>query len=367
MERIMKKRILGLICIGVLAGGLLAGCGSSDETASSGTEEATSESASEESSVDTSNAEYTLNVQTHDPESSATGDFLNAWAETVEEESEGRIDIQIYFGGTLGTATDTLDLLRNGTCDIGWGLQSFYADTFPVTEVFQLPMIDISSAEQGSYALWNFYNNYDYMTAEYEDFHVLVLHANCQSPISTRDEKLESIEDLQGMQIRAMSGPPTTFVQNLGASPFSCSLQDLYSNLEKGVVDGCITDFHGIKSFKLDEVIGYMLDANIGISTYFLMMNQDSYDALPEDLQTIIDEASADAIQYTSAWDIVEEEQREAYADMLYTWDDEEMAKLQEVADQTIDEWIESMTEAGYDGQAIYDDAMAEIEAAAVE
>ena len=362
----MKKRMIGIICIGVLAGGLLAGCGSdSENSASEDTGSAAADTADTTEAADAADAEYTLQVQTHDPEDSATGRFLDAWEEDVEERSDGRIDIQIYYDGMLGTASETLDMVRSGTCDIGWGLQSYYANIFPVTEVFQLPMIDIDSAAQGSDAIWNFYNDYDYMAEEYADYHVLVLHANCQSPISTRDLMIESIEDFEGLEIRVNFGPQSDFVSNLGASSLSCEMAELYTSLEDGVADGCITDFHGIMSFDLDETIAYMLDANVGVSTYFMLMNQDSYDALPEDLQTILDEASEDALAYTTEWDTVEEEQREAYADKLYTLEEDEMERLQEIADQTIEEWIDSMTEAGYDGQAIYDDAMAEIEAAA--
>ena len=369
----MKKRIVGLICIGVLAGGLLAGCGSNSDTdtteeASAATEEASAteeETTEETTEVDVSNAEYTLTVQSHDPESSATGRFLNAWAAEVEEAAGGQIDVQVYHGATMGAATDTLDMIRNGTCDIGWGLQSFFSDTFPVTEVFQLPMIDITSATQGSNAIWNFYNDYDYMADEYSEYHVLLFHTNCQSPISTVETKIESVSDFSGMQLRANAGPPTDFVTALGATPASCAINDLYSNLEKGVMDGCLTDFHGIYSFSLEEVIPYMLDANIGVSTYFMLMNQDSYDALPEDLQTIIDDASANSLQYTVEWDEVEEEMREELADVLYTLDDDGMAELQAVADGVIEDWIDEMTAAGYDGQAIYDAAMEEIEAAA--
>ena len=369
----MKKRITGLICIGVLAGGLLAGCGSSDtdsstadtasaaEETSAAAEEETTD-ADETTEVDVSNAEYTLTVQSHDPETSATGRFLNAWAASIEEAAEGQIDVQVFHGGTMGTATDTIDMLRNGTCDIGWGVQSLYADTFPVTEVFHLPMIDIDSATEGSTAIWNFYNDYDYMDAEYSEFHVLLLHTNCQSPISTTSKKIESVSDFAGMQIRANSGPPTSFVTNLGATPAFCSINDLYSNLEKGVMDGCLTDYHGIYAVNLEEVIEYMLDVNVGVSAYFLMMNQDSYDALPEDLQTIVDETSVEAISYTEEWDTVEEEQREALADKLYTLEDDAMAELQAIADQTIEEWIEEMNEEGYDGQGIYDAAMEEIQ-----
>jgi TRAP-type C4-dicarboxylate transport system substrate-binding protein len=377
----MKKKVVSMLLCASMVAVFAVGCGSSssdsttDTDAGTEAETGTSDAAEADTADDADTADaaaeddgtvYTLNVQSHDPETSATGQFLNDWAASIEEASNGRLEINVYHGGTLGGPKDTVDMIRNGTCDIGWGLQSFFADTFPVTEVFQLPCIDIERATQGSEAIWNFYNETDYMDAEYSEFHVLLLHTNCQSPISTVSKKIESVEDLKGLQLRGNAGPPTTFIQNLGANPVSVSINDLYSNLDKGTIDGCLTDWHAINSFKLDETLSYYLDENIGVSTYFLMMNQSVYDSLPSDLQQILDEKSAEAIQYTTAWDDVEDTIKadESVSSKIYNLSDEERAKLEEVADETAQQWIESMNEKGYDGQAIYDKAMECIEAA---
>ena len=131
-------------------------------------------------------------------------------------------------------------------------------------------------------------------------------------------------------------------------------------------MDGCITDWHAISSFKLNELPNdpQFLDENLGVSTYFLLMNQSVYDSLPEDLQTILDEKSAEAIQYTTAWDEVEDNIKAKVSDKLYTLSDDERAKLDQVAEETAQQWIEKMNGNGYDGQAIYDAAMKCIEEA---
>lgn len=355
----MKKKVVSiLLCTSMIAALGIAGCG--DTTTGGDANTGSTDEADAASSEET----YTLTVQSHDPESSATGTFLNDWAESVEEASGGRLVVNVYHGGSIGGAKDTIDLINTGACDIGWGLQSFFDGVFPVTEVFMLPCIDIERATQGSTAIWNFYNDTDYMDAEYADYHVLLLHTNCQSPITTVSKKIESISDLAGLQIRGNAGPPTDFITNLGATPASCAINDLYSNLEKGTMDGCITDWHAISSFSLDETVSYYLDENLGVSTYFMLMNQSVYDKLPTDLQEILDEKSAEAIQYTTAWDDVEDAIKadSSVSSKLYTLSSEERANLEAIADQTAQDWIEEMNAAGYDGQAIYDTAMQYIE-----
>lgn len=351
----MKKKVVSvLICAAMLAA-LGAGCGSDDASTPAG-------STGGDDAAAKPDKVYSLTVTQHDPETSATGIFLENWAAEVEEASNGAIDITIHHGGSIAGPKDSIDAVLNGTVDIAWGLQSFYAGQFPVTEVFMLPCIDIEKATVGSEAIWNFYQTTDYMDAEYANYHVLFLHTNCQSPISTTDKKIEAVSDLKGLALRGNSGPPVTFIGELGASAEACAINDLYSNLDKGVYDGCITDWHAIESFKLYETIDYFLDENVGVSTYFMLMNQDSYAKLPEDLQKILDDVSADAGKYTVAWDEVEEKVKamDGVAEKLYTLSDAERANLEAAADVTAQKWI-AATE---NGQEIYDAAMKCIEEA---
>lgn len=359
----MKKRFLSIALCFALAGTLLAGCGSKSATETSSSVGDISGSAEQ---TDSGEETYELVVTSHDPRTSATGEFLEAWAAAVREASNRRINIIIQHNSTLAGINESYDYVLEGKTDIAWGLQSAYADEFPITEVFSLPMLDIEDAVQGSEALWKFYNETDYLDEEYSKVHVLLLHTNCQSPIALVDRKVTTAEELASLNIRANDGPAALMAENLGATPVSVAINDLFTALRKKECDGAITDWHAIRSFALNGICDYYLDENMGVSTYFMVMNLDSYNSLPEDLQEILDKTSAEAIQNASIWNEYEDEVRELITQVnpgaIYTFSDEEETKLQAAAEETADDWIEEINELGYDGQAIYDKAVECIE-----
>lgn len=359
----MKKKMISIILCAAFAGLLFTGCGTGD---TSKTIKAAALSAGDEKTD--SGDKYELTVISHDPRTSATGEFLEAWAEAVREASGGRLNIVLFHNAAMAGVEESYDYVLEGKTDIAWGLQSAYTDEFPVTGVFSLPMLGIEDAVQGSEALWNFFNETDYMDEEYEPFHVLLLHTNCESPISTAKDRVSTVEELAALNIRANNGPATMFVEELGATPVAVPITNLYSAFMDGTCNAAITDWHAIRSFALNGACRYFLDEDMGVGTYFMVMNQDSYDSLPEDLQKILDETSTDAIKYTSIWNDYESEVRKLISDVdpraVYSLNDEEEAKLQDIAERTAEKWIEEMNEKGYDGNAIYEKALEYIEAA---
>ena len=341
------KKVLALIISVMLIVTLFAGC--KDGTKTPAESASTAPSAADDTV-------YTFSVQSHDPATSATGLFLEDWASRVEDASSGRIDIEVYHGGTLGSPKDTYDMVINGTCDIGFGLVSYFPGVFTASEAISLPLIDLPDASVASNVFYHLYADYDYLKADYADAHTLLVFANCQSPISTKDTMIETVDQIAGMNIRGNSGPPTTFITNLGAAPVSVSIGEVYTAIDNNTIDAVITDWHAVSSFQLFEPAGYYLDENIGVSGYFLLMNQDSYDGLPDDLKQIMDEYSGAAcLEYCGQyWIDAENAAKEsaiADGDEIYTLSADEHAKLQAVADQTIEEWIASHE----NGQEIYD------------
>ena len=381
----MKKRLLALLACVCLAAGLLAACGGGNAQqaateAASEAESAVEEAAAEVESVaeeaesaveevadaaaDAADAAadlapytgdpVTLTLTSHDPETSATGKFLNDFAAKVNEMSDGLITIDVYHGGTLAGPKDSVDAVTNGSVDIAWGMLSFYDGMFPASEVALLPGLDITSAEQASRAVWDLYNTTDYMKNEFANWHVLLLHCNCQTPltVSAKSAKQpEAVGDLAGLTCRANAGPPTMLVEELGMTPKGCAINDLYSNLEKGEMDTALTDWHGISSFKIDEVASKFMDEDFGTMCYFLLMNNDSYAGLAPEAQAIIDAAAAESIPYTAAWDDVQtaiKEKVEAAGQMAHFSDADALKTAEQ---NVIDAWI-AKTE---NGQEIYD------------
>jgi len=217
-------------------------------------------------------------------------------------------------------------------------------------------MIDMPTADVASKVFWHLYADYDYLKSEYKDTHVLLLFANCQSPISTKGTKIENVSQISGMNIRGNAGPPTTFITKLGAAPISVPIGEVYTAIDNNTIDAVITDWHGIGSFQLYEPLKYYVDENIGVSGYFLLMNPASYGKLPDDLKKILDDCSGEACleycgKYWADAQAAAVGSANTDGDEIYKLSAEEHAKLQTTADSTIQEWIGSHD----NGQQIYD------------
>ena len=236
--------------------------------------------------------EFTLSVQNHDPATSICGQYVEAWGNKVKEASGGRIDFVYYHGGSLVSAADAADAVENGTADIAWSAASIYAGKFPISEGVMLPLNGVVNARMGSKVMMDLLAELPEMQKEYSAYKVIQLSTCTYAPISLVNKKVETIQDIQGLRLRAAGATVITWAKAVGISPITVPTPETYENLQKNVIDGCMNDWHNISATKLTEVTKYILDYPVNCSPLFLLMNKDSYAALPADLQAIIDQFS---------------------------------------------------------------------------
>ena len=93
--------------------------------------------------------------------------------------------------------------------------------------------------------------------------------------------------DLQGRKIR---GTPSyhTVINMLGAAPVVLPGGEVYSALEKGVVDGAAWPASGVLDMRWYEVAKYMLRPSFGLNHYLLLMNLNAWNRLSEDERSIL-------------------------------------------------------------------------------
>jgi TRAP-type C4-dicarboxylate transport system substrate-binding protein len=87
--------------------------------------------------------------------------------------------------------------------------------------------------------------------------------------------------DLQGRKVR---GTPSyhTVINMLGASPVVLPGGEVYSALEKGVVDGAAWPASGVLGMRWYEVAKYMLRPSFGLSHYLFLMNLNAWNRLTD-------------------------------------------------------------------------------------
>lgn len=94
----------------------------------------------------------------------------------------------------------------------------------------------------------------------------------------------------QGLKLR--SNPTLqNVVMELGGSPVTMAGGEVYTSLQKGVIDGAAWTLVGVKDFKWNEVANYMVRPTFGSITMLLMMNLEKYNSLSAEEKKWIDEA----------------------------------------------------------------------------
>ncbi len=358
----MKKGTWLILVVFLVSAVFLPGC-SSNNDAQSGTE-ATVAAATTAATEATAATEVTkagevieLKLHHHDPPTATVAKSLEAWAKRVEDRCDGKVKITIYPSATLGSAKDAYDMVKTGVCDIAWGFTGFFPGVFPVTEGLSLPMLGVENCMQGSMIMMDMFENTDYLTKEYSQVKVLYVQGLSAYPIATNKKEVKTIEDLKGLKLRAPGGPPTTFLKNVGAAPMNIPSPELYTSLERSVIDGYVFDWTGIAAFKLQEQTKYILDCGISTAASWNAMNLDKWNSLPDDVKAAFEaESGMEGVKEISTyWDNAKNELASTvFKDKISTLSPEEKARWQEQANKVAQDWIKEMDSKGYKGQEIY-------------
>ncbi len=217
--------------------------------------------------------------------------FLTPWVQRIEEQSGGRIKIEIIPANGLGGSSATLiDKVVDGTADIVWTLPSYTPGRFPKSETFELPGL-FAGPVATNQALWDFYNAE--LTEEFDDMKVLLLHVHAgQAFMSTKP--IRSAADLKGMAVRTPSNTGTLWLKAAGANPVAAPVPAIPELLSRNTVQAVMIPFEIAPAFKVHQLTKYVTtlpnDGRIHTSVFVFAMNKDTYDSLPADLQKVIDD-----------------------------------------------------------------------------
>ncbi len=353
----LKKLISALLAAAMLLA-LCSGCGSSGSTSESTSSESTTEAAAESAEDSSATDEYyTLTLTMHDGEATVMGKYLQSWADAVYEATDGHVEITIYFSAVLSAAADVADNVLAGAVDIGWLYTAYYAGQCTLNEVITLPLQGFGDSVVSTEVLWDLYQEYDEVADEWSAFKLLMLYGNPGMMIASSGEAITSLEDLQGLSIRCPSGAITDILQSWGANPITMSTPEIYEALEKGNIDGYIFEESGIVTFSLQELTTYITDYPLYDGPFGLVMNWDSWNALPVEYQEIIDSLSGYDASIAAATAFSENavNARETITEAgveFVTFTDEALAELQVAADEYAEQWAIDVTTDDFDGAA---------------
>ena len=346
-QRKMKKFLIIIIVI-LSSTLILSGCGEDSTTA---TTVQSTEATTEATEV------FTIKYASMDAETSWSAQHSTIpWAEEVERVTDGRVQVEVYWSNTLCAAMDIWESVKSGVADAGDMAMPFWPGLAPLSDVISLPFLGVETAEQGSAAFWDLYEQYPSIRDEFQDIHFMFEAVSAPAVLITTGKQVKTVEDMAGMKIRVTGGPATDFVESVGASAMLVPMVDVYTNLQKGVIDGVLASWTSVQSMSFYEVAEYVTNVPV-YSTYCVRgMNLDFWNSLPSDIQEALNGINGfdrsvlyGKTQFDEHTDVVKIELKELGYEMIeYTPTASEMADWQEAAMPIWQQWIDDMEEAGH-------------------
>ncbi len=361
----MKKLLLvSLVVIGAL---ILAGCAAPAPAPAPSPEPAPAPKPSPAPSPAASPTPVAAqwNLKFHHHTTGKTAAVLEAWAKQIDDATIGRVKVNIFPGATLGKEKEAYELATTGTADISWGFLANFPGQFPMTDIGSLPLLGMPSGEVASRILWALYTKFqDAFAKEYKEVKVLTLHSSGTIPMATTKKPVRTLDDLKGLNIRIPGGPPTEMMKALGGNPVTVPTADLYSALEKGVIDGLCLGIMAMEDFKTYEVTKYFEETNFYATAFWLVMNKKTWDSMPPDVQQQIMSVSEEkgGIFLGKGWDALGISSanmiKKVPGKEFITYSPEEVARWRERAKPIWDAHIKNATAKGLPAQEALDYAL---------
>lgn len=277
------------------------------------------------------------------------------YADEVKALTNGRVQITLYPGGALGGAMEQWDMALGGIADISFFMPGYTAGRFPLTSVFDLPLIGGGTSTLNTAIAQGVFEKY--LAKEYADAKMLFFFVSEPFTIHTSKKKVQSMADMQGLKIRSSGVVQSGMVKALGGSPVTMPITEVYMSLEKGVLDGVVTAFTAMVSYRTYDVTNYSIQAGLTATPMAVAMNKKRWDSLPPDIQKILDNLTMRyAFESASAYD---EDLKNAVeigrskGQQIYPIPPGELAKWEEKFAPVYDQWLADMKAKSLPGEEL--------------
>ena len=205
------------------------------------------------------------------------------FAELVERETEGRLQLVAFTDQLMHDAVDGFKACVTGISDYTPGYVTYQPGSFDLLHATQLPFL-FPTPQVASLVMEELYPKY--FKEEYERMGVYLAHVDCTSPYNIISKTpIRRLEDLSAIKIRSTGGIVAEIFRELGASPVALATPEIYTALQRGVVDAVALSVSDMVSYRLQEIAPYYTRIDLNVLALHFCLSQRAFDSLPQDLK----------------------------------------------------------------------------------
>jgi len=216
------------------------------------------------------------------PKGQANMFIVPTFIKRVQEMSKGRLKIKLLGGPEAIPTFDQFDAVRSGVVDLNFNVTAYYyRKAVPEAMITWLSKAANPTVERqtGFYDLLNEIHQkeglYYLGRGQWSSFYLWP------------NKKVATPEDMAGMKFR--SGLIyDAFLKSLDAVPVTVTFPEIYTSLERKLVDGFSWPMEGVSQYGWLEVTKYCIDHPFYTGDFVFLVNHKRFNKLPKDLQQVL-------------------------------------------------------------------------------
>lgn len=232
-------------------------------------------------------ADYTLKFGHLANEENIWNKAAERFKKVVEEESDGRIDVQIFPNEQLGTEMEVINSIQLGTADMtitGESLQNWA----PKAAMMAVPYAFRDSEHLRKAVEGDIGKQIEQQIEEKAGLVPIAWFERGPREL-TSNQPIKKPSDLDGLRLRVPNVP--LFVdtwQALGAKPTPMAFSEVFTSLQQGTIDGQENPLSLIESASFNEVQDYVNMTDHVRSWIYVVIGKNKLESMPEDLQEVV-------------------------------------------------------------------------------
>lgn len=216
------------------------------------------------------------------------------FAQEVEKLSDGALKVQVYPGNSLIPPQQQWNALRSGALDMAVIVPSYFTGQVPV--LAGLNMMGLLNSNSAAYDFMEGPGG-DTLRKVFEDHKIRLLVSQWgPETVGFRDQKVTIPSGLKGLRMRGPGPAIEKVLAGSGAGIVSMPSSDLYTAIQTGAIDGVITTFISMHSFRLYENLKYIAvsptDGGLLYAMSPLVISDATWKKLSKEQQEIIEKAA---------------------------------------------------------------------------
>jgi TRAP-type C4-dicarboxylate transport system substrate-binding protein len=276
----------------------------------------------------------------------------------IEKRTNGRVLIEEHWNGELVSLPDAYDAMLKGTVDMAEWFPSMLQGRFPMEDVVSFTQV---STNRPARVLYETAQLYPKMVEPYNDGKILLRNVGYSVGMFTTKKQIKDLAGSAGMKIGPVGKWSSALIQAYGWVPTPVPPQESTSALQTGVQEGSGASWYLLWEFGWGSIMKY---ATMPIACdemlVDLSMNKNKWNALPKDVQDIINGLQEWVIDLQDAAVVKNamtspDKARKEFKIETYTLPQSEIDKMASISANVRAEYVKSLKAAGLPDQAFVD------------